>query len=223
MKGRISEIFSSIQGEGIYAGQRQVFARFAECNIRCSYCDTNFDLYREYEPQELLTEIESFGKGLHSISLTGGEPLYQKDFLKAILAFLKMRGHKTYLETNGTLPLALKEVIGNVDIVAMDIKLPSSGDSRVSYWQEHRDFLRISLEKDVFVKAIICCATTQEDYLDMLNLLKDMNYRGTLVLQPNSFEMERLRDKLTNFKKYAQTYSFSVRIIPQIHKLIGVR
>lgn len=223
MKGRISEIFSSIQGEGIYAGQSQVFARFAECNISCSYCDTKFDLYREYDSKELLSEIESFGKGLRSVSLTGGEPLYQKDFLKEILCLLKQRGYKTYLETNGTLPLALKEVISNVDIVAMDIKLPSSGDNHCAYWQEHRDFLKISLGKDVFVKAIICCSTTQEDYLDMLNLLKGMDYRGTLVLQPNSFEKERLREKLAAFKKYAQPYSFSVRVIPQIHKLIGVR
>lgn len=223
MKGKISEIFSSIQGEGIYAGQRQVFARFAECNISCSYCDTKFDLYREYDPQGLLSEIESFGKGFHSVSLTGGEPLYQKDFLKEILYLLKRRGHKTYLETNGTLPLALKEVINNVDIVAMDIKLPSSGDRHCGYWKEHRDFLKISLWKDVFVKAVICCSTTREDYLDMLNLLKSMDYRRTLVLQPNSFEMERLREKLAAFKKYAQPYSFSVRVIPQIHKLIGVR
>jgi organic radical activating enzyme len=223
MKGKISEIFSSIQGEGIYAGQRQVFARFAGCNISCSYCDTKFDLYREYCPDELLSEIESFGKGFHSISLTGGEPLYQKDFLKEILTLLKRRGHKTYLETNGTLPLALKEVINNVDIVAMDIKLPSSGDSHRGYWREHGDFLKISSGKDVFVKAVICHSTTQEDYLDMLNLLKSADYRGTLVLQPNSFEMDRLRGKLSAFKKYAQPYSFSARVIPQIHKLIGVR
>ena len=89
MTGKISEIFSSIQGEGIYAGERQVFARFAECNLRCSYCDTKFDSYREYTPGELLSEIASFGKGFHSVSFTGGEPLLQKDFLREILSLIK--------------------------------------------------------------------------------------------------------------------------------------
>ena len=223
MTGRVNEIFASIQGEGIYAGKKQVFVRFAGCNLECSYCDTEFSAFQEYEPENLFSEIESLGRGFHSISFTGGEPLLQKDFLKEILPLIKQSGQRTYLETNGTLPLALREVIDNVDIIAMDIKLPSSGNSSVGYWQAHRDFLKISADKDVFVKAVIGLSTTKEDFIRMLDLLKDMRYGGVLVLQPNSCEMDRLEEKLAMFKKGAEGYSFSACVIAQMHKIIGVR
>jgi organic radical activating enzyme len=222
MRGRINEIFSSIQGEGVYAGQRQIFVRFSGCNLRCSYCDTEFDTSQEYSARELLSEIASFGKGFHSISFTGGEPLLQKDFLKEILALVKQAGERTYLETNGTLPLALREVIENVDIIAMDIKLPSSGGHN-DFWQEHRESLSICAGKDVFIKAVIGISANQEDFMKMLGLLKSMCYRGALVLQPNSFEMDKLDEKLAIFKKYAQGHPFVVYVIPQMHKLIGVK
>ena len=154
VKAKITEIFESIQGEGVYAGQRQVFVRLAGCNLCCSYCDTEFDYFKEYSAAELLSEIASFGKGFHSISFTGGEPLLQKDFLKEVMPLAKQSGDRIYLETNGTLPLALREVIKDVDIVAMDIKLSSSGGHK-DFWREHREFLSICAGKDVFIKAVI--------------------------------------------------------------------
>lgn len=222
MKGRISEIFFSIQGEGIYAGEKQIFVRFAGCNLNCSYCDTKFDKYREYEPAMLLSEIESFGRDFHSVSFTGGEPLLQKDFLRESLYLVKLSRYKTYLETNGTLPKSLDEIIDSVDIVAMDIKLPSSGGLN-DFWQAHRDFLRIAQRREVFIKAVICVSTADKDVLAMYALLKEMNYSGTVVLQPNSFEMDKLNEQLALFKKYGQDYSFHICVIPQMHKLMGVR
>lgn len=222
MKGRINEIFSSIQGEGIYAGQRQVFVRFAECNLNCSYCDTEFGRYREYEPDELLSEIESFGREIHSISFTGGEPLLQKDFLKEISLLTKKADYRNYLETNGTLPLALQEVIDNFDIIAMDIKLPSSG-SLNDFWQAHRDFLKIARRREVFIKAVICASTSDKDVMEMYSMLKEARYPGILVLQPNSFEMGGLNERLALLKKHGEDYSFRIYVIPQIHKLMGVR
>ena len=65
------------------------------------------------------------------MSLTGGEPLLQVDFIKNLAPKIKERGLKVYLETNGTMPERLSEIIGHVDTVAMDVKLPSiSGTSR---------------------------------------------------------------------------------------------
>lgn len=223
MTGRITEIFSSIQGEGIYAGEKQIFARFAGCNIeRCSYCDTEFESFREYQPRELLLSFESFGREIHSVSFTGGEPLLQKDFLRESLYLVKLSGYKTYLETNGTLPESLDELIDNVDIVAMDIKLPSSGGLN-DFWQAHRDFLSIARRREVFIKAVICLSTAAGDVLAMYDMLKEMNYHGIVVLQPNSFEMDKLNQQLALFKKYGEDYPFRICVIPQIHKLMGVR
>lgn len=139
MKGKISEIFESIQGEGIYAGERQIFVRFFGCNLSCKFCDTPLSQYSEYEPQGLISELRFYQGNYHSVSFTGGEPLLQKDFLKEVLILLKQEGFRNYLETNGALPEALNEVIEHVDIVAMDFKLPSSTGAG-DFWQAHRDF-----------------------------------------------------------------------------------
>src|SRR3989338_4721602 len=158
---KISEVFSSIQGEGKYAGVRQVFVRFYECNMRCRWCDTPYAIgdpsthatpskrgefaqdsarrgkgempmlhkpghFEEGDLEKLLAKVEELKPGCHSVSLTGGEPLVQKDFLKEFLPRLKKAGLGTYLETNGIMPDELREVAGDIDVVAMDLKLPSS-------------------------------------------------------------------------------------------------
>lgn len=224
MVGRINEIFASIQGEGIYFGEKQVFVRFADCNLNCSYCDTDFRNFEVYDTQGLFREVSSFGRSFHSVSFTGGEPLLQKDFLRESLELVKDAGYRTYLETNGTLPEALEEVIDAVDIIAMDIKLPSSGNTSDAYWDEHRNFLGIASKKNVFIKAIISSLTVKEDFMVMLDLLQEAHYCGVLVLQPNSLEdIDRTAEKAAQLKKLAEPYPFPICVIPQMHKIIGVR
>ena len=87
-KVKIKEIFASIQGEGPYVGYKQLFVRFCNCNLKCNYCDTEFMDGKDYNPCELADEVNKFSD-VHSVSLTGGEPLLQieflKDFLKSVL------------------------------------------------------------------------------------------------------------------------------------------
>ena len=84
VRAQIAEIFKSIQGEGIYAGRKQVFIRFYGCNLGCRYCDTQPLTFTEMDLEEVLSTISVF-KNYHSISLTGGEPLQQIDFLQVLL------------------------------------------------------------------------------------------------------------------------------------------
>ena len=224
MTGRINEIFESIQGEGIYFGQRQVFVRFSGCNLNCNYCDTEFGPYREYQPRAVFSEIKSLGSGFHSVSFTGGEPLLQKDFLKETLRLVKENGYTTYLETNGTLAGELQEVIGDVDIVAMDIKLPSAMVSHAGFWPEHRNFLKVARLKEVFIKVIVTNSAKREEFLAALDLLKETGYSGIVVLQPDSFaDRENLKITLASFKELCARDSFPVCVIPQMHKIMGVR
>ena len=224
MIGRVNEIFESIQGEGIYFGQRQVFVRFSGCNLSCNYCDTEFGLYREYPPDAVLSEIKALGSGFHSVSFTGGEPLLQKDFLKETLKLVKENGYSTYLETNGTLAEELREVIADVDIVAMDIKLPSAMVSQAGFWPEHQAFLKVARTKEVFIKVIVTNSAKREEFLTALDLLKETGYSGTVVLQPDSFaKRESLKATLASFKDLCQRNSFPVCVIPQMHKVMGVR
>lgn len=223
MKGKISEVFPSIQGEGLYLGVAQLFVRFYGCNLQCRFCDTNPDAFLEYEPQELFEEISLYGKRFHSISFTGGEPLLQAGFLKEILKITSKEGYKNYLETNGTLPEALGEVIRYVDVVAMDVKLPSSTEAG-EFWQKHEDFLRAALKKELFVKAVINNSTTQGDIARVAELFQKTGSPSILVLQPDSNEEpQALEEKLGSFKDFFRHQKVTACVIPQVHKIVGVR
>ncbi len=122
---KINEIFHSIQGESGYAGLPCIFIRLTGCNLRCSYCDTEYSYYegRNYSIKEIIQHISQWETKL--VEITGGEPLIQMESIKLSKELLK-NGYQVLIETNGsqnidTLP---KEVIK-----IMDIKTPGSGES----------------------------------------------------------------------------------------------
>ncbi len=222
MKGKINDIFESVQGEGIYLGEEQLFVRLFGCNLDCKFCDTKINGFKEYEPQQLLEEINAYHDTYHSVSFTGGEPLLQKDFLKEAMVLTKRAGYKNYLETNGILYQELEAVIDLVDFIAMDIKLPSSTGQR-DFWQEHRAFLKVASRKEVFLKVVVCHTTEEKDFRLMLDLIKEINSALILVLQPNSYdEDEHLRKKMDNFREICSREGIIGCIIPQIHKILNL-
>ena len=224
MKAKIAEIFKSIQGEGLYSGQEQIFIRFFGCNVgQCQFCDTQLSSFWEFEPAELLEYLKYNFFGIYFVSLTGGEPLLQKDFLKEFLPMLKAADFRIYLETNGTLPEALKDIIDYVDIIAMDFKFPSSTGLR-NFWQEHEDFLRIALSKEIFVKTVICETTDFADLKRAVEILSEFDKNTPFVLQPNFYENNQaLMDKITDFQSHSLRTLSDVRIMPQRHKLMGIK
>ncbi|MBN3040321.1 MAG: 7-carboxy-7-deazaguanine synthase QueE [Candidatus Omnitrophica bacterium] len=221
MKAKISEIFKSIQGEGLYQGLEQVFVRFYGCSLSCKFCDTKLSGYREYSVKDLTQALNSF-TNFHSISLTGGEPLEQVFFLKEFLESYRKGAKKIYLETNGILFDNLKRIVGHLDIISMDFKLSSSTGIK-AFWHEHREFIKIAASKDFFIKAVIGHSTLVNDIRIALSIIKESGSHATLVLQPeNPFEHE-LAAKLNYFYKICQEYSVRVKIISQLHKVIGVK
>ncbi|MDD5098082.1 MAG: 7-carboxy-7-deazaguanine synthase QueE [Candidatus Omnitrophica bacterium] len=223
MKGRITEVFDSIQGEGLYLGEKQIFVRFYGCNLKCRFCDTKLSGFMEYEPEELFKELRLYRDRYHSISFTGGEPLLQKDFLKDILKLTRKNNFKNYLETNGTLHKELEDVIDYIDIVAMDLKLPSS-TGLDDLWEEHRLFLKVASQREVFVKTVICKETSKEDFIRGLRLIRENAQETVLVLQPDSNEdKDYLHDKLETFKDFCRKERVTHCAVEQIHKVIGVR
>lgn len=230
MKANILETFRSIQGEGAYIGVTQVFLRFFECNMHCSWCDTPHSIgdttrrYDEFSIEEMVHITEQlWDNTCHSVSVTGGEPLLQAPFLKIFLPKLKEAGRSVHLETNGILPEALSDVIDDIDVVAMDLKLPSSTDEK-EFWEEHVAFLKIAHQKEVFVKTVISSKTTQQDVLQAVDVVAAIDPNTLFILQPNFFDLRNgvvaycqsfLPDCLKKLK--------NVRIIPQAHKLLKVR
>ncbi|MDP2653273.1 MAG: 7-carboxy-7-deazaguanine synthase QueE [Candidatus Omnitrophota bacterium] len=229
MKAKILEIFRSIQGEGKYAGVPQVFVRFFECNMHCDWCDTPASIgdasrnYTDMGLDEVMAEIGKLRGGCHSASLTGGEPLMQTPFLKELLPLLKQSGLPAYLETNGTLPAELAEVIRDVDVVAMDLKLPSSTGCR-AYWTEHEEFLKISTQKDVFIKAVVTSGADRADIVRAVDLVRRIAPDILFVLQPNTFELKNgVMARCLEFQEYCLKFLPNTRIMPQMHKFMKVR
>ena len=97
---RVNNIFYSLQGEGRNTGRAAVFIRFAGCNLRCSFCDTEFNTYREMSGEDILAAISGYPS--HFVVLTGGEPTLQVD--EAFVDLLHQRGYEVAMESNGTRP-----------------------------------------------------------------------------------------------------------------------
>jgi len=240
MEAKVAEVFSSIQGEGLYVGCRQVFVRLAGCNLACVYCDTpaarreaaaarvertagERDFFSVANPLPAATLAE-YVNGLlatphHSVSLTGGEPLCQAAALAALAPALAGR---IYLETNGTLPAELALLLPHVDIISMDIKLPTSAGR--ACWEEHRRFLALAAAREVFVKVVVTGAATAAEVRQALALVAAVDRRIPVVLQPATPAGKAAAPEpatMLRLQALALTLVDDVRVIPQTHKMMG--
>jgi 7-carboxy-7-deazaguanine synthase len=127
----VNEIFYSIQGESTYAGLPCVFIRLTGCNLRCSYCDTQYawEEGKEMAVEQIMEQTGSFGCSL--VEITGGEPLLQEE--TPLLAETLIRnGYRVLVETNGTQNI---HRFPNSVCCIMDIKCPGSGESSKTDWE----------------------------------------------------------------------------------------
>lgn len=97
----VNEIFYSLQGEGAQVGLPMVFIRLSSCNLRCSYCDTDFSSFTPMSLEAILGELTSFPT--HNILWTGGEPTLH--LTEEVVGFFHQKGYRQSIETNGTRPV----------------------------------------------------------------------------------------------------------------------
>jgi organic radical activating enzyme len=228
MQAKISEIFLSYQGEGPYAGSRQLFVRFHGCNLSCIFCDTRLKGCKSLTKEALLSRALDFGPDYNELALTGGEPLLFCGFLEEFLPYFKSHEQKSiYLETNGTLPKELKRIIDHIDIVAMDFKLPSSTAGK-AYWDDHEKFAKIASGKKLITKAVITSSTTMDDVKIMSSIIKNLEGEPVVVLQPvtpvETCSEETDEEMMWYFKKFLEKDSGKdVMILGQVHKCVGIK
>ncbi|BAF59581.1 MAG: 7-carboxy-7-deazaguanine synthase QueE [Pelotomaculum sp.] len=243
MRAYVSEIFSSVQGEGLLTGCRQVFIRFYGCNLNCSFCDTKYGgppaccrieslpaggdfryLPNPLKVGEAASAAASYDLSLHhSVSLTGGEPLLHTAFLKELIPLVKGTRHGIYLETNGTLPGNLLEVIDLIDMVSMDFKLPSVS-GMPPFWEKHWDFLKIAASRKVLVKVVVGQNTAHEEIEKSASIIKSVSSNIPMVIQPVTGSDGTLgitASRVLELQKLALKFLNDVRVIPQTHKVIG--
>jgi 7-carboxy-7-deazaguanine synthase len=124
---QITEIYKSLQGESTYAGLPCVFVRLTGCNLRCSWCDSEFSFYggRKMSPEEVLTEVTSLSPGGGLVEITGGEPMLQEREAVLLMRQLLATGYKVLLETSGERLLAR---VPTQVIKIVDVKCPHSGE-----------------------------------------------------------------------------------------------
>ncbi|MDD2732686.1 MAG: 7-carboxy-7-deazaguanine synthase QueE [Desulfuromonadaceae bacterium] len=241
----ISEIFSSIQGEGMLAGRRQIFVRLMECNLDCRYCDTDFikaDMCRlETQPGSgtfynlplplSLNKISAiFAEWLlrlpaahHSVSFTGGEPLLSADSLAEWFPEIR-KILPIHLETNGTLPIALQKVKPSVDYISMDMKLPSTAGCSAPLWDLHALFLRECYGKNVSVKVVVGEGSTDSEIIQVCEVIAAVDAKLPLFLQPLSLSDGGVgisAARIFHLQELASSRLPDVRVIPQMHKLLG--
>lgn len=267
-EGFVSEIFCSLQGEGPLVGQRQVFFRTAGCAEACRWCDTVYSKVRsprcvvhgqngedtrtlpnpisaEVAANEILAAARK-DEPAATVSITGGEPLEQGDFVLDVASRCKDTGLGVYLETNGLHDAEFAALIPHVDVVAMDIKLPSATGAVA--WKRHEAFLARAFNGatrggeashgnvgslKLFVKVVVDDRSTAREIEMAAKLVASADPGIPFVLQPESRmimskrvtpdTLRCFRQLLVSGREAAAAFLDDVRVIPQVHKILAIR
>jgi len=242
--GYVTEIFRSIQGEGPRIGEMHAFVRLAGCSLGCAYCDTGSSArpsgtakvhLPDGEALELdnpagadavagyalsLDEPEGMAR---AVSITGGEPLEQPDFVVELAGRLHGR-IPVMLETNGLHHSAMRRLAGLVDMVSVDVKLPSA-TGLGPLWDEHEAFLAMLGGLEVWVKSVVGPDTPDEEVALAAGLVSRLLPGAPFVLQPATKRGGGLAvggRRLLGMYEAARAGHGDVRVIPQAHVAMGV-
>ena len=136
----VAEIFKSINGESLRAGEAAVFVRFRGCNLSCSFCDTRWANRPDCPVTQMTAEeIAAYADeaGITDVTLTGGEPLLQTD-LARLIARLTASGHRVEIETNGSVSVEALSRLEPRPVFTLDYKLPGSGMESAMLTENYR-------------------------------------------------------------------------------------
>ncbi|MGC8852734.1 MAG: 7-carboxy-7-deazaguanine synthase QueE [Hydrogenobacter sp.] len=205
----INEIYPTIQGEGFLAGSPCLMVRFQGCNLRCPWCDQPTALVFKNPNTELSTLLEEIRSYPHKhIVLTGGEPLAQLN-LHLLVYELVQDGYFVQIETNGTL--------WNENLKAVEDRIHiTCSPKEVANWYVHPSVLKNAKElKFVVDESFSSHVLKRSEFLPFLE-------KGLVVLQPEG-NKEKFLQKALKIQTDLLKEGYTLRVIPQLHKLIGLK
>lgn len=235
---QLNELFVSIEGEGIFAGTKTLFVRFSGCHLRCYWCDTKYSLspssgksYSINDAKNLITKY--LQPNIYKVNFTGGEPLLQPVPLIALADFVKNELNiRTYLESSCYDWKRFESVLPYFDICKIEFKTSDSKVIDPEYYdnllQNELKCLELALSKTskiTFIKIVFTNSTTGSEIRNLATKIfrcPNINNLRGVTLQPSYQFDSPTNDKV--LKMYDELYKFykDVRVIPQMHKLLGM-
>ena len=205
MSLKVNEIYYSIQGESTHAGRPCIFIRLTYCNLRCTYCDTEYAFYegKDMEISEIITKIQKWSCNI--VEVTGGEPLFQDECIALLKALLKQK-YTVMLETGGSIPISNVPI----DVIKIvDFKCPSSGMIKKNSWSIVND-----LQPHDEVKFVIGDRKDFNWASEMIDKYT-LNEKCTILFSPTFGEIEP-----NIIVEWILEENLPVRLQLQIHKQI---
>jgi organic radical activating enzyme len=258
----VLEVFASIQGEGAYIGEPQTFLRLRGCPLRCNWCDTpgswtlgSTELHARIAapdsthrepawatPFQAMCWASQVEPGTpRTLSITGGEPLMWPEFIVALRSLAGSR--RIHIETAGAHPLSLARVLGAVDHVSLDLKLPRDLDAPVPLSSmEHAEFeesprterewtaarracLELVRGRDACAKLIVSGEHEARAFDALVEDLARLAPDVPLYVQPVTplgRAVAPSSELLTEIVERARELSLVVRVVPQVHRALGL-
>jgi organic radical activating enzyme len=235
---QLNEIFTSIEGEGPFFGTKTMFLRLAGCHLGCYWCDTTYALGMNSGKSYLINEvkdliIKQLQPSTYKINFTGGEPLIQYEAVAELGKFIKQnKGLRTYIESSCFDSSRFAKILPYIDICKIEFKM---SDSKAVDYKNYDDLLynegrclnlAISQSKSTYVKIVVTNSTNITEFRNLVKEIFEIANASNLigfVIQPSYGMDEPTLEKLLSFYDCVYPVYEEVRIVPQLHKLIGVR
>ena len=235
MKVRIFEIFTSVEGEGILYGTKTLFVRLAGCPFTCFYCDTKeslpLDSGTEYSIEDANKLIDSnLKKQTYKVNFTGGDPLIQHQAVAELAKHIQEKNIPTYLESSCFDVDRFNHVLPFIDIVKIEFK---TKDSEFVEEKNYEKFITqaikclessVNAKKTTFIKIVVSSKTKLDEFKELTNQIFNTISKNDIsgfVIQPTYGISEPSLDLLLDLYDIVYPNYIDVKVVPQLHKIIG--